>query len=285
MANYKFNLDILPEKINELYPVNFPVDNNPSMGAQNAFINFDGFMNSYLINGRIRGRFLNLPNQQDTYLFACTAFSLGFFSFYTTNLGVADDIDVSIEAVNITDFDAGTYTVLATIGSTTLTTASAEQELLGGLVIPNGLLVTIKPNVYLGSLDFYAFFLADSALLSTLIEGEAGGNEYLSYIALLSQSGGNAPVATELYNDIGPIVWSRNSNGNYSGILAGAFPINKTWAQITGGNATQKVESIVIPSNEIRIQSAQLAVVAGILAASFQDGILSATPLQIRVYP
>ncbi len=49
------------------------------------------------------------------------------------------------------------------------------------------------------------------------------------YIALLTQTGSSAPVATVLKNSLGgTVVWTRNGAGDYTGTLAGAFTANKT---------------------------------------------------------
>jgi calcineurin-like phosphoesterase family protein len=51
------------------------------------------------------------------------------------------------------------------------------------------------------------------------------------YTALLSQSGTSDPTVIVLgTNEIGTIVWTRNSTGNYTGTLTGAFTADKTWA-------------------------------------------------------
>ena len=60
-----------------------------------------------------------------------------------------------------------------------------------------------------------------------------GGPGYLEYVALLSQSGTNAPVATVLKNTLGgTVVWTREAAGLYSATLAGAFPPVKTWTAV-----------------------------------------------------
>jgi hypothetical protein len=52
---------------------------------------------------------------------------------------------------------------------------------------------------------------------------------YKSYVALLSQSGTAAPVATVLENTLGgTVVWTRGGVGDYVGTLVGAFPVSKT---------------------------------------------------------
>lgn len=52
---------------------------------------------------------------------------------------------------------------------------------------------------------------------------------YLVYVALLSQSGEDDPVATVLTNTLSDvIVWNRDAQGFFSGTLTGAFPAGKT---------------------------------------------------------
>lgn len=52
----------------------------------------------------------------------------------------------------------------------------------------------------------------------------AGSSNTLHYIAALSQTGTNAPVATVIRNDFdGEIVWNRINTGSYTATLVGAF--------------------------------------------------------------
>lgn len=66
--------------------------------------------------------------------------------------------------------------------------------------------------------------------MDAIIEVAAGGAaSYSVYTALLSQSGTNDPVATVLQNTLGgTVVWSRNTTGDFSATLGGAFTTNKT---------------------------------------------------------
>lgn len=60
---------------------------------------------------------------------------------------------------------------------------------------------------------------------------------YKKYVALLTQTGTNAPVATELENTLsGTPVWSRNSIGQYYLTLASEWTANKV--VVTLGNPT-----------------------------------------------
>lgn len=84
--------------------------------------------------------------------------------------------------------------------------------------------------------------LANAAtLLSALFQATnsgSGGSGYsagypdgtLIYVALLTQSGTNAPVATVLQNTLGgTVVWSRDDVGKYTATLANAFTTDKTY--------------------------------------------------------
>jgi hypothetical protein len=56
-----------------------------------------------------------------------------------------------------------------------------------------------------------------------------GGTGYLSYVALLAQTGTDDPTATVLKNELGgTVVWTRSRAGLYIGTLAGAFPSGRT---------------------------------------------------------
>ena len=56
-----------------------------------------------------------------------------------------------------------------------------------------------------------------------------GGASYLKYVALLTQTGTDAPVATVLENTLGgTVVWARSEVGVYTATLADAFTANKT---------------------------------------------------------
>lgn len=63
-----------------------------------------------------------------------------------------------------------------------------------------------------------------------------GALPYKVYTALLTQQGEDGPVVTVLEpNTIGEIVWSVNSSGLYEATLEGAFTVDKTYCNVTGG--------------------------------------------------
>lgn len=95
---------------------------------------------------------------------------------------------------------------------------------------------------------------------------------YKEYSCLISQSGGSAPVVTELGNTIGDIVWTRFAAGLYYATLAGAFPAEKV---VFVTPATNYDGTIVITRSSSNI----ISITTG------SDGVLSETPLVFRVYP
>lgn len=95
---------------------------------------------------------------------------------------------------------------------------------------------------------------------------------YNSYAALLNQTGTDAPTATVIYNGLsGLIVWTRFTNGEYRGTLAGAFPAGKTLVFITNSTGGV-VAGTRLDDNTINI------ITSG-------DSVLINASLKIEVYP
>jgi len=73
--------------------------------------------------------------------------------------------------------------------------------------------------------------IATTAFVTT---ATVGVRPYKVYTALLSQTSTNAPIATVLENSLGgTVIWSRNSTGDYTATLSGAFQMGKSWGNIT----------------------------------------------------
>ena len=103
---------------------------------------------------------------------------------------------------------------------------------------------------------------------------------YQRYIALITQTSTSAPTVIELENTIGPIVWTRVSQGVYNGTLTGAFTLDKTYAM-----ASQlEVNGIVLirrkAANIIEITTTNLHSPT----AAYHDTHLLKNTLEIRVY-
>lgn len=116
------------------------------------------------------------------------------------------------------------------------------------------------------------------------------------YVALLTQSGTDAPVATVMENSLGgELVWSYSAAGIYIATLVGAFPVaNKLFAPnlviadsanvvIRGMGLFQwnDADSIFLISVSGQIDGQGDPLRFG--AAS--NDLLSSTPVEIRVYP
>lgn len=114
-------------------------------------------------------------------------------------------------------------------------------------------------------------------------------NSVKRYVALLTQSGTDAPVATVLENSLGgTVVWTRNDVGDYIATLAAAFPEAKTTFVI--GNRMAGYDSfptcVIAPfasANTLEIFTINADVAGGTAARS--DSMLSDTPITVMVYP
>jgi len=87
------------------------------------------------------------------------------------------------------------------------------------------------------------------------IVAEPGGTK--TYIALLTQEGTGAPTGQPIINNIGNIIWTRDSTGKYLGTLTEAFPLNRTTLEIT-----QQVQGsqFIISNHEVGEPSDQILI-------------------------
>lgn len=108
-----------------------------------------------------------------------------------------------------------------------------------------------------------------------------GALPYTSYVALLSQSSTDAPTDVIINNEFGsdPVL-AYSSTGAYTLTLAGAFTLNKTFApNVIIGQGEGGVSTLSIS----RISNDTLQLITSISGAN-SDGLLSNTPVEIRVY-
>jgi hypothetical protein len=119
------------------------------------------------------------------------------------------------------------------------------------------------------------------------------GVAYKSYTALMTQVGTDAPTVTEIYNNIGPIVWTHMGfTGFLVGTLEGAFPLGKTisldsvgiksgggmsFAQ--GFQALSDVDEFNIGMYELMSSGAGVG-----MEPVLRDDIMSNQLIEIRVY-
>jgi hypothetical protein len=114
--------------------------------------------------------------------------------------------------------------------------------------------------------------------VTSKITNGGGGDSYLKYVALLTQSGTDAPVATVLENTIGNIWFTYDAVGEYSANSDGLFGQTKTvmfMNQTSGQNGANFLA--LVTDNTIQFATA----ISGTLA----DEQLSYCPIEIRVYP
>lgn len=105
---------------------------------------------------------------------------------------------------------------------------------------------------------------------------------YKTYVAQITQSGTNAPVATVLQNDTGlTFTWARNALGVYEVGASSSFVVNKTWAQITGSNTAPSTSIVIlktITTSQITFNNVLVS------SAALVEGIAIAF-VEIRIYP
>lgn len=99
---------------------------------------------------------------------------------------------------------------------------------------------------------------------------------YKSYVALLTQTGEDAPVATVVYNTLsGTPTWDYQTEGAYRINLTGEFTSGKTMAFVSGANLSGLGYTFTIQylsADTIRI-------------LSNSDSWMTNTAFEIRVYP
>ena len=108
---------------------------------------------------------------------------------------------------------------------------------------------------------------------------------YLSYVANLTQTGTDAPVATVMQNELGgTVVWTRIAAGEYVGTLTGAFTVYKTVCIVSGNISTGGFANIApIDANIVNIFTSLINI--DDLAVQTSDSILNLASVEIRVYP
>lgn len=117
------------------------------------------------------------------------------------------------------------------------------------------------------------------AASKSYVDGITG---YTTYVARVSQTGTNAPVATVISNNTGlTFTWTRQGVGSYRVTPSSAFVINKTWIQMTGGDLSSGTTSVSI--KDISTTTAT-AVNVNLVNGNVADNITAAF-VEIRIYP
>ena len=101
-----------------------------------------------------------------------------------------------------------------------------------------------------------------------------------SYVALLSQTDTNEPVATVVKNDLtAPIVWTRISAGVYHGTLVGAFASTKVVITLGSFNSSwdAKVKAYKLNNDTIVLKT-------GDSTDFIDDDVITNLPIDIKIY-
>lgn len=123
--------------------------------------------------------------------------------------------------------------------------------------------------------------------------GKVGGVK--RYVALLTQTSTDAPVATVLENTLGgTVVWSRGQAGVFTATLAGAFPATTTFCTVLNvlenGRSQSGFVAIRREDSDTLWLTSWLpgngpAELEGPVVYTAADGMLTNCPVEIRVYP
>jgi hypothetical protein len=114
------------------------------------------------------------------------------------------------------------------------------------------------------------------------VDDNAGAAGYLVYRALLSQTGTDAPVATELENTLGgTVIWTRNNLGRYLGSLSGAFTDAKTFPRVETGMQTKRTFVFRVNDNLVFVQSVDKEDAY----IEYDDGGGAPMKIEILIYP
>jgi len=100
---------------------------------------------------------------------------------------------------------------------------------------------------------------------------------YKTYVALLTQTGTNAPTAIVLENTIGTISFVYNSTGYFSAVSTGLFTIDKTACFIHEADGNTTVIAKAYTANLVTL-------ISQIPTGTFVNGSINRATLEIRVY-
>lgn len=118
-----------------------------------------------------------------------------------------------------------------------------------------------------------------------LIDAAIPEAPYKKYVALLTQSDADAPVAIVLENTIGAIVWTRAGAGFYKATLLNAFTADKTFIQATPHDDGAAFKRNVLNFGITSVSEIYVNAYDNAATGSTADGALKNTSIEIRVYP
>lgn len=208
-------------------------------------------------------------------------FALDTATYTLSTGGYAFFSHASIASPLITAPSTSSYTDAATLY------VGGEPRATGSLTITRPWSLYVVNKTRLGTTDSAGTatggYLFKDAVTGEVKVGPGGSSSvgYQAYTALLTQSGTGDPTATVLgTNGIGAIVWTRNSAGNYTGTLTGAFTANKTWLICQKGDGSGSFVNGLLS----RSSANALTLDVRDNTAAVQDNFTNMS-IEVRVYP
>jgi hypothetical protein len=113
-----------------------------------------------------------------------------------------------------------------------------------------------------------------------IITPQINGQNFASngYVALLTQTGTNAPDATILADSIGGITWTRIAQGEYLGTALNPFDVTNTFVIIGNVNHDYQANAYVNSDGNIVVITCRNS------GHQHNDGILLYSPIEVRIY-
>lgn len=197
----------------------------------------------------------------------------------TGNLIIKGSTNVLISTSSggqLAQFTEGGSAFLYYAGSNRLITTPGGVTVDGDIIV-NGGDITLGGTGRIQGIDTVS--ASTDAASKAYVDSQVG---YSTYVARVTQSGTNAPVATVISNNTGlTFTWARINTGSYTVSPSSAFVINKTWIQMTGGDLSSGVTSVSI--KDISTTTAT-AVNVNLVNGNVADEITAAF-VEIRIYP
>lgn len=155
-------------------------------------------------------------------------------------------------------------------------------QISGSSIPPDGTVTAAK--ISSGAAGDGQVLTADGAGGAAWEAVAGGGPGYLEYVALLTQSGTDAPVATVLKNTLGgTVVWTRETAGVYRGTLANAFPQGKV-VIFPESHTTASINGAWAATVEV-IWNSESDLVLHFVSMDGPSDDFTPTNIEIRVYP
>jgi hypothetical protein len=206
--------------------------------------------------------------------------SQNLITFQGTDTVNSDPFD-DVTGESTKNFHIGTVSDIAFKNSNRFSIVQGGIERLSALM--NGFVGINQPNPterldVVGNGKFSGTVTASPATVSTQLATLGQVRPYKIYVALLTQTGSSAPVATILENTLGgTVVWSRSVAGLYLGTLNNTFVIDKVLCLST---VSPSEPALIVSSSRSTVDRVQVRVTN---AGEFTDNITNLN-IEIRVY-